>query len=98
MPVTKESSQKSCNTAKPGRKTRPFGHKNWELWGIKKPPPARLEAAFSTNQMSSILFSSQFVAHPTDGLNDQRIGWVSLDLAAQAIDHVLKHRVIRLAV
>ena len=42
------------------------------------------------------LFWRQLISHPYHGLNDKRIGRIKLDLAAEAIDHILQHCVIHL--
>src|SRR5512139_3079318 len=42
------------------------------------------------------LFRGKPIAHAHHGLDDERVGRVGFDLAAQAVDHVLEHGVIRL--
>ena len=60
----------------------PFGH-------------CRFAASASGGGESKLkLFSRQPVTRPHYSLDDERVRRVALDLAAQAIDYILQHRVI----
>src|ERR1041385_8413954 len=102
MTVTVSQSQKGYKCIIKSRRNQHFGHSlsKQELFGMKRAfqilegSRSNLRSVRVSDPTEKELLCRQLITHSRDRLDDQRVCRVCLDLAAQAIDHVLQHGVI----